>query len=181
MPQVDENALLASIKALEPTACSPMAVSDFTFRLEFRALCEANRCGHYNKKWTCPPLVGEAEDLINTVKSYQRGVLYQYIGQLKHSMDWKGTLAAGKVFNAITVKIVEDIAPTIERSLVLGAGPCPFCDVCAAKKMDPCRFPEKAVRSLEAHCVDVNAIAGVCGMKYINGPNTVTLFGGLLF
>jgi predicted metal-binding protein len=96
-------------------------------------------------------------------------------------MDWKGTLAAGKSFNRMTQQIKEELIPKLDKAMVLGSGPCLYCDVCGCKENLPCRHPDKAIRSLEANCVDVFALAQECGMKYINGPNTVTFFGSLLY
>jgi hypothetical protein len=35
--------------------------------------------------------------------------------------------------------------------------------------------------SLEAYCINVSALASSADMKYINGQNTVTYFGAVLF
>ena len=45
----------------------------------------------------------------------------------------------------------------------------------------PCRFPEKAIPSLEAYGINVSRLASAAEMKYINGQNTVTYFGMVLF
>ena len=45
----------------------------------------------------------------------------------------------------------------------------------------PCRHPEDALPSLEAYGVNVSKLAAACGMKYVNGANTVTYFAGVLF
>ena len=50
-----------------------------------------------------------------------------------------------------------------------------------AQKGEPCRFPEKAFPSLEAYGVFVSKLAQACGMRYINGANTVTYFGVVLY
>ena len=41
--------------------------------------------------------------------------------------------------------------------------------------------PDKALASLEAYCISVSDLAASCGMKYINGQNTVTYFGAVMF
>ena len=46
--------------------------------------------------------------------------------------------------------------------------------------VEPCRFPEKAIGSLEAYGVNVSLLAQTAGMRYINGQNTVTYFGAIL-
>lgn len=52
---------------------------------------------------------------------------------------------------------------------------------CAKVDNEPCRFPEKALSSLEAYGVNVSATVKNTEMKYINGPDTVTYFGMVLF
>ena len=44
-----------------------------------------------------------------------------------------------------------------------------------------CRFPDRAMSSLEAYGVNVSELAVQCGMRYINGENTVTYFGAVFF
>lgn len=46
---------------------------------------------------------------------------------------------------------------------------------------EPCRFPDRAMASLEAYGVAVSELAEACGMKYINGQSTVTYFGAFLY
>ena len=46
---------------------------------------------------------------------------------------------------------------------------------------EPCRHPELAMPSLETYGINVSELAASSGMKYINGQNTVTYFGALLF
>ena len=69
----------------------------------------------------------------------------------------------------------------ITKVLHLGAGGCGVCEVCAKKTGEPCRFPDKAMPSLEAYGVNVSELARAAGMKYVNGQNTVTYFGAVLF
>jgi predicted metal-binding protein len=65
--------------------------------------------------------------------------------------------------------------------LHLCAGGCGVCERCAKQDGQPCRAPELAMPSLEAYGVNVSALASAAGMKYINGQNTVTYFGAVLF
>ncbi|MEG1427664.1 MAG: DUF2284 domain-containing protein, partial [Oscillospiraceae bacterium] len=64
-------------------------------------------------------------------------------------------------------------------ALYLGAGGCGLCDTCAIVTGEPCRFPENALASLESYGVSVSELATACGMRYINGANTVTYFGAV--
>jgi hypothetical protein len=68
-----------------------------------------------------------------------------------------------------------------KKQKTLRAGGCGVCEVCAKRTGEPCRFPEKAMPSLEAYCVNVSELARAAGMKYVNGQNTVTYFGAVLF
>ena len=63
----------------------------------------------------------------------------------------------------------------------LTAGKCTVCKVCTLIENKPCRFPDKAISSLEAYCMNVSILAKLCHMNYINGQNTVTYFGAFLF
>ena len=177
----DEKSLVDSVLALGPAAASLAKVKDFVFDPKFRAFCEANHCGHYDRNWKCPPRLGEIGALVEEAREYGKAVVYQVVGELRHSLDWKGTLASGKIFNRITRGIADGILPRLEKAMLLGSGPCQSCEICALVSSEPCRNPGKAVRSLEANCVDVSALAATCGLRYVNGPNTVTLFGALLF
>ena len=69
----------------------------------------------------------------------------------------------------------------IERVLHLGSGGCGVCKVCGKVDGTPCRFTDLATASLEAYGINVSALAKAGGMKYINGQNTVTYFGAVLF
>ena len=45
----------------------------------------------------------------------------------------------------------------------------------------PCRAPEEALSSLEAYGINVYQTVKKTALKYINGQNTVTYFGAILF
>jgi len=50
---------------------------------------------------------------------------------------------------------------------------------CAKREDAPCRFPDKAMSSLETYDVNVSDLAVLCGMQYSKGYNTITYFGAL--
>ena len=68
-----------------------------------------------------------------------------------------------------------------EGYLHLSKGGCGACSPCAKVKGEPCRFPDRALSSLEAYGINVSATVKSTSMKYINGVNTVTYFGVVLF
>lgn len=161
---------------------SVIPVSQVVLSREFRDLCEKNYCGIYNKCWVCPPDCGDIDDLMNQVRSYDQILVYQTVGKLEDSFDLEGMRAAGRRQTKLNQKVL-DWSKTlpVSRSRLLGGGGCGLCEVCAKVTNEPCRHPDRALPALEAYGVDVSRLASAAGMKYINGQNTVTYFGGLLF
>ena len=157
-------------------------VSDVTTDVYFRTLCEKNVCGNYGKNWTCPPDAGDINELIAILRSFEYILVYQSVGMLEDSYDFEGMVAAAKNHT----KLMSDVRAEMKkepfaRYLNLGAGGCSICEQCAKRTDEPCRHPDEAVASLEAYGVNVSALAKSADMKYINGQNTVTYFGAVLF
>jgi len=145
-------------------------------------MCQANVCGMYGKCWMCPPDIGDIEDLMHALGQYKYVFVYQTIGTLEDSFDIEGMHEAGAVHNVLTQKVRKVFASAgIEDGLHLGAGGCRVCESCAKKTGQPCRFPDKAIPSLEAYGVNVSEMASAADMRYINGVNTVTYFGAVFF
>ena len=157
-------------------------VEDIQFEPEFRKACEANSCGNYGKCWMCPPDAGPIDELIARAKTYRYALVYQTIGQLEDSYDFEGMMEAAHTHSQLSERLRPVFASCgLERTLHLGAGGCHVCSVCAKRTEEPCRHPDLAMASLETYGVNVSQLARLCGMKYINGENTVTYFGTLLF
>lgn len=154
------------------------AVEDIDFQPEFRKLCESNACGMFGRSWMCPPLVGEVEELIQSLKAYHWAVVYQTVDELEDSYDFEGMMAAGEKMNRLTTRVRRELAE-VSPVLFLGAGGCRICQRCAKLDGQPCRRPEEAVSSLEAYGINVSALAAQAGMQYINGPDTVTYLGAV--
>ena len=156
-------------------------VEDIPFDPGLRAYCEANVCGCYGKNYACPPGVGPAEEVIAKARRHERALVLQSIGRLEDSFDWEGMRRAAERHAEIAAATAGELRERGLAFLQLGAGGCTVCPVCAQAEGTPCRFPDRAVSSLEAYCVNVSALAAQCGMKYINGENTVTYFSAYLF
>lgn len=175
--QLSEEAIrLGAYKA------SIIDTKDIALDRSFRDMCATNACGMYGKCYMCPPGVGEIDELMGNVKGYDYALVYQTVTELEDSYDFEGMIEAKKYSYAIAQnlrKIFNDI--NIIKTLHLGAGGCGVCETCAKRTNEPCRFPELAMPSLEAYGVNVSKLASAAGMKYINGQNTVTYFGAVLF
>ncbi len=156
-------------------------VADIDFEPDFRKLCERNSCGMYGQSWMCPPDVGPVDQLIAQAKQFQWAVVFQTVNRLEDSYDIEGMLEAGKSMNRLMAAVrrkLEELG--VEKRLLLGAGGCRVCQICAKVQGRTCRNPDLALSSFEAYGVNVSDLAPKAGMKYINGQNTVTFFGGVL-
>lgn len=149
----------------------------------FWDICAGNGCGSFGKYWTCPPAIGEPDALINELHTYAHAVLYQTIGEIEDSFDFEGMGEVGKNHKVTSRKIHEAIKAVMgnTRFLHLSNGGCDLCVRCAKEDNKPCRFPEKILKPMEGYCIDVYRTTKTTQMKYINGSDTVTYFGIILF
>ena len=152
--------------ALENGATKAQAIpqSKIVTNKSFWDICAGNGCGRFGKYWNCPPAIGEPDALIEKLHTYDFAVLYQTIGEIEDSFDIEGTQQmAGETF------------------LHLANGGCDLCARCGKLDNIPCRFPDKVLAPMEGYCIDVYRTAKGTDLKYINGENTVTYFGIMLF
>ncbi|MCK9478604.1 MAG: DUF2284 domain-containing protein [Firmicutes bacterium] len=161
---------------------SIISTTEIPFDPELRKLCESNQCGNYGKSWTCPPDVGDVNELIKKAKSFDKALVFQTVSEIEDSYDFEGMMQGLKHHEDITKKIEKLVHNKIDAPVLqLSAGWCKVCDKCAKIDKKPCRHPEKAVASLESYGIFVSGLAEKAGMKYINGVNTVTYFGAFLY
>ena len=153
----------------------------FVVHRDLLACCQANACGKYGRCWTCPPQVGTPEELAATLQRYTTGVLIQNIATLEDSWDFEGMDAAMHAHNDMLRHLgmqMRTSFPTVEM-LPLGCGGCGYCASCRCPDA-PCPFPEQAIGSVEGYGMDAKALVHSCGLRYINGENTVSYVGMLL-
>jgi len=161
-------------------------VAEIQFCRDFRAACEQNICGKFGTCWMCPPDVGDIDKMISQAKEYKNVMVFQSIGQLEDSFDIEGMQAAAVAHNMLTLAVAEKVACMVKdgkmtKPLILGAGACHICKRCTRLDSLPCAHPNRAIPSLEAYGIAVSELAKVSGMEYVNGVNTVTYFGGVMF
>lgn len=156
-------------------------VDEMRFDPSFRALCETNSCGYYGKCWTCPPDAGTIDALMKKARSYRNALVFQTVSKLEDSFDIEGMHEASLRHNKLVQRVRDAASREHPGCLVLGAGACGVCAVCSKREDKPCRFPDKAITSLEACGIDVSQAAKLSGLRYINGENTVTYFGMVLY
>ena len=147
----------------------------------FRDQCASNACGLYGKCWMCPPDIGDIDALMEEIRRYPRGILYQSVSPLEDSFDFEGMQAGGQMHSARSLALDQALREAgYTGFLHLSKGGCGVCSRCAKTTGEPCRFPDKALSSLEAYGVNVSATVKSTSTKYINGMNTVTYFGLVL-
>lgn len=174
--------LIKAVLDMGAFKASVINASDIVTDKAFRDMCASNVCGMYGRCWTCPPDVGDIYELMAEIKKYDFALVYQTVTELEDSFDFEGMIEAKKLGRKMSQELrkVFEIAD-MDKVLHLGAGGCGVCEKCAKQTGEPCRFPELALASLEAYGVNVSELAKTAGMKYINGQDTVTYFGAVLF
>jgi len=179
----DLSQLAEKAKELGAAAAAVINTSDIQFSEEFRKLCEQNSCGKYGTNWMCPPAVDTFEESKAKVLKFSEGVVFQSVYNLEDSFDFEGMVKAGEVHEKTFRSILEYSQLNIANSffLALNVGDCKVCKKCTYPDGEECRYPDRAVASVEAYCIDVNALVTSCDIPYINGPNTVSFVGLFLF
>ncbi|MGI6618034.1 MAG: DUF2284 domain-containing protein [Saccharofermentanales bacterium] len=148
----------------------------------FRKICETNQCGNFGNCWMCPPFIGDCETLMSDVRSYPQGLLYQSISSIEDSFDIEGMTEASVVHAQLSQRIQESLSFLLDTPFLhLSCGGCHLCSTCAKITDEPCRMPDRALASMEGYCIDVYNTTKDTDLKYINGANTVTYFGIVLF
>lgn len=159
-----------------------LPVENIVLSEEFRDICKRNQCGKYDKCWVCPPDLPEVEAVMAAVRKYSHALWYQTVSTIEDSFDIEGMLEAGKKHAAVSQRLRETAIPLLPKDFLhLSCGGCRLCQRCAKEDGLPCRMPDKALPSLEGYCVDVYNTTKNTDLKYINGQNTVTFFGMILF
>lgn len=148
----------------------------------FRDICKSNGCGQYGRCWVCPPEVGDIHSLIDSLGAYTTVLWYQSIAQIEDSFDIEGMFDAGRKHAQLSQRINAMLNQKgMSGFLHLSCGGCHLCERCAKQDQLPCRHPDKALASLEGYGVDVYSTTKDTSLSYINGENTVTYFGAVLF
>ena len=173
--------VLADVKGLgiSAAACFDISEREFKFDARYRKLCEDNVCGSYGRNYMCPPAVGTLEDCMRDVLGYKHALVIETIYGLEDSFDYEGMMDGGKAHAENVNKVWDYIKANIDYKglKVLGAGKCTACAKCGMLDNVPCRLPDRAVSSIEAHGIDVAHLTETHGLKYINGEDTVTYVG----
>lgn len=150
------------------------------FRTEVRDMCAAGRCQTYGKRWTCPPYCGTLEEIAAQAAKYPYGILLQSTGELEDDFDAECIMGTSKLQQQRFTKFAEQVRKTDPNCLAMSSGGCSLCKQCTCPNA-PCRFPEKAIPSMEAYGLVVGDVCRDSGLPYYYGPKTITYTSCLLF
>ncbi len=142
--------------------------------------CRANLCGRYGTCWTCPPGVGPLSELEKKVRRYKRAAVFTCKYELEDWYDIEGMADGAKTTQELLLRITYELRRDGVDFYALGCEGCRICEKCTYPDK-PCRFPDKAIVSVEACGINVVELSADIGLKYNNGPNTVTYFCAVLF
>lgn len=175
------NLILTTLKA-GATKATLIHQSQIVLSASFRKICETNQCGNFGKCWMCPPHLGDCNMLMSSVRSYPQGLLYQSISSIEDSFDIEGMIEASQAHAQLSQRIQKSLSSLLSVPFLhLSCGGCHLCPVCAKVTDEPCRMPDQALGSLEGYCIDVYSTTKNTDLSYINGKDTVTYFGIVLF
>ena len=160
--------------------CGDMAVDKIKFYPELRKACEVNTCRKYDTKWTCPPGVGTLEECKARLIKFNTMLLFSKKIELEDEFDIEGMGKGVIEFKNTVLVFEESIQGLLGEHMFLTNEGCNRCEKCTYPDL-PCRYPHKIHHSISGYGLFVSELAKQTGIKYNNGPNTVTYLGALLF
>ena len=175
------NALIQMAKEVGASGAVNLDARNIVLDPQFREICRSNSCGRYGRCYTCPPDLGDLDELMKRIRQYPCAVLYQTIAPLEDSFDFEGMMEAGAEHSQLGVRIHRKLKSMLGQEFFHLSSGCHLCEVCAKVENLPCRHPEWALPAMEGCGVDVYQTVKDTELKYINGVNTVTYFGLILF
>ena len=170
---------IETAKAIGFTEAAPLDVATLKPMQMVRDACAADKCGAYGHNWTCPPECGTLEECAARMAGYQHGILLQTVGQMQKRIDTKAYRETELQHGENLRNFYEAIKEEYPDALCLGAGGCRICEKCAHP--EPCRFPEKAISSMEAYGLFVTQVCRDNRVAYYHGPKTIAYTACVLF
>lgn len=148
-------------------------------RHDIREMCNSDKCMIYGKNWGCPPHCGTVEECQQKMHSYSHGVLLQTVGHLKKTIDSRCYRETEKRHLENFYKLADTVRQEYPNALCLGAGGCRVCKKCAYP--EACRFPDKAMSSMEGYGLFVTQVCRDVGVSYHYGDKTITYSACILY
>lgn len=176
---MDLNDAMALAQSCGFSHYGPVNVPALRFLPEVRAMCAADKCGQYGRSWSCPPACGTLEEAADRARRCAQGVLVQTTGALEDDFDVEAMLEAERIHKERFFRLVDAFRARTPDCLPMAAGACTVCPACAYP--ESCRFPDRAIPSMEAYGIFVSQLCADSGLAYNYGPRTVTYTSCVLF
>lgn len=156
---------------------------DLVFIHSFRALCEENDCGNYNRNYGCPPYCGTPQEMEDRVRAYRKAIVFQSKNFVNDAMDGAETRPLKKKHIQKTRSAMKHLE---QEGLQMNGfpamcGPCNYCAVCALVEGKPCVHEDMRFSCLSAYCISVNDLAKSCGMEIEWSGNVAYFFSMYVF
>ena len=139
---------------------------------EVRDMCAKNKCHQYDKNWSCPPGCGTLEEGRKNLAKYSKGIIVQTVGEIEDSLDFETMMEIEEEHSNRFNSFYQVIKESHNNAMAFGTGTCTICPQCTYPDK-PCRFPKKAISSMEAYGMLVSDICKSNNIKYYYGPNTI--------
>ena len=147
---------------------------------DVREMCEKNVCRAYGRTWACPPATGTLEQCRARIAGYDKMLLFSRAYLLDGDMDFEGVKEAMKDFKRRVRELDGSLGPVLPERLTLSNESCDICADCSYPDA-PCRCPKDMHPAIEGFGLNISELAGLSGIKYLNGRSTVTFFGAVLY
>lgn len=138
-------------------------VDKIKFVPEYRAYCEENVCGMYNKVPTCPPQCGSFKQMHDKVLKYKKAFVMKTVWKVEDFQDNQAFTEMKSQHNMITKELVDEAKGQGIEGLTVTVG------------------PTKSSSCISAYCIDVGELAKSCEMECFCGDNRVAFFSMLLY
>ena len=164
--------ILTLAKSCGFTHVGELNMTALEFMPKVRDMCAAGRCHKYGTSWTCPPGCGTLEEAAANAARYHRGVLLQTTAQLEDDFDIEVMQQAEVDQKQSFLSFVEQLRKEYPDCLPMATGGCTLCPQCTYPDA-PCRFPKKAIPSMEAYGLLVLQVCKDNGLDYYYGPSWI--------
>lgn len=159
-------------------------VEDFDFSPDFRVCCEDNLCGNYGVSYSCPPLCGTVDEMIEKTRKYRYGLLLCTACDGVDAYDWEQAdlIKADHIHrHNLLMKELLETGMIPENGLQIYAGACSICETCKAKEEKPCVMPEKMGCCLSAYCINVTTLSEKAGIPISWDGDQISFYSMYLF
>lgn len=152
---------------------SPLQPGTLRFLPEVREMCAADRCRSYGRSWSCPPYCGTLEEAAEQAEGCTSGLLVQTTGTMEDDFDLACIMDTEQCHKTRFSTLVDRVRDLCPGCLPMGCGACTLCETCTCPDA-PCRFPDRAIPSMEAYGLLVSEVCEKAGLAYYYGPRTIT-------